>query len=451
MELLYYAGLAFIGGLILNVMPCVLPVLTLKLFHLVDHSENDARTNRMHGLSYTAGVILTFLALAGVLIGLKAAGHAVFYGKQFQNTTFLAVMVAVLVAFALNCFGVFEITVGLAGGEGREGYGGSFVNGILATILSTPCSAPIFGPAVAYALLKAPPSHTLVIFGVSGFGLALPFLLVTHIPALKRFLPKPGAWMDTFKQLLGFTLLATAAWLLGILMNKLPETSNTQFLYFLVVLCLALWAVGRFGNLMHSVGRRIGTRVAGTALVAAMAFWVVDLTPKSALNSAGGDLTAEANSAGLTPSPTSGTQGNGNVPKKDPPVVKNGHINWVTYDKARIDAEHKRQRPVFADFTAEWCVSCKANEKAVIETDGTRSLLTETNILPMKADMTDENPILEKEMQRLGRSGIPIYVIYFPDGSHKLLPEIITAEILHGALKEASERYPKDKYEPTTG
>ncbi|MCA9633416.1 MAG: thioredoxin family protein [Myxococcales bacterium] len=450
MELLYYAGLAFLGGLILNVMPCVLPVLTLKLFHLVDHSENDARTNRMHGLAYTAGVVLTFLALAGVLIGLKAAGHAVFYGKQFQNTTFLAVMVTVLTAFALNCFGVFEITVGIAGGEGREGYGGSFVNGILATILSTPCSAPIFGPAVAYALLKAPPAHTLVIFGVSGVGLALPFLLVTHIPALKRFLPRPGAWMDTFKHVLGFTLLATAAWLLGILMNKLPESSNTNFLYFLLALCVALWAVGRFGNLMHSLPRRIGTRVGGTVIVALIGFGLLDMTPKSVIEAqaAQAGLAPGEPTAGLTPNPTSGSQGNGNVPAKDPPVVKNGHINWVTYDKQRIAAEHKRKRPVFADFTAEWCVSCKANEKAVIETDGTRSLLTETNILPMKADMTDENPVLEKEMQRLGRSGIPIYVIYFPDGTHKLLPEIITAEILHGALKEASERYPKEQYTP---
>lgn len=450
MELLYYAGLAFIGGLILNVMPCVLPVLTLKLFHLVDHSENDAKTNRMHGLAYTAGVVLTFLALAGVLIGLKAAGHAVFYGKQFQNTTFLAVMVTVLVAFALNCFGVFEITVGIAGGEGRDGYSGSFVNGILATILSTPCSAPIFGPAVAYALLKAPPAHTLVIFGVSGLGLAMPFLLVTHIPALKRFLPRPGAWMDTFKQLLGFTLLATGAWLLGILMNKLPESSNTQFLYFLVVLCLALWAIGRFGNLMHSLARRIGTRVGGTLVVAGMALWLVDLTPKSVLeaeaNAAQQDQTGP--SAGLTPNPASSA---GNVAIADAPVIKDGRINWVDYDKQRIDAEHKRQRPVFADFTAEWCVSCKANEKAVIETEGTRKLLAETNILPMKADMTDENPTLEKEMQRLGRSGIPIYVIYYPDGTHKLLPEIITAEILHGALKEASERYPKAKFAPATG
>ncbi len=451
MELLYYAGLAFLGGLILNVMPCVLPVLTLKVFHLVDHSENDARTNRMHGLSYTAGVILTFLALAGVLIGLKAAGHAVFYGKQFQNTTFLAVMVTVLTAFALNCFGVFEITVGIAGGEGREGYGGSFVNGILATILSTPCSAPIFGPAVAYALLKAPPFHTLVIFGVSGFGLALPFLLVTHIPGLKRFLPRPGAWMDTFKHVLGFTLLATAAWLLGILMNKLPETSNTNFLYFLVAVCIALWMVGRFGNLMHSLARRIGTRAVGTALVVAVGFWLLDMTPKSVLEArAKAAALAEGGPAAGLP-PQNSAQAGGNTATREAPVVKDGHINWVAYDKARIAAEHKRKRPVFADFTAEWCVSCKANEKAVIETEGTRSLLAETNILPMKADMTDEDPVLEKEMQRLGRSGIPIYVIYFPDGTHNLLPEIITSESLHGALKAASERYPKDEFAPTAG
>lgn len=430
MDLLYYAGLAFLGGLILNVMPCVLPVLTLKVFHLLDHSENDAATNRMHGLAYAAGVVLTFLVLAGLVIGLRAAGHSTFQGQQFQNTTFLAVMVTTLVVFALNCFGVFEITVSIGGDGGREGYGGSFVNGLLATVLSTPCSAPFLGPAVAYALLQAGPAQTITIFGMVGVGLAFPFVLVTHIPSLAKRLPRPGPWMETFKQLLGFTLLGTGLWLLGILMGKLPTKAGANFLYFLLSVGLALWAVGRYGNLMHSVARRIGTRAGGLVGVVTVGFWLLDLSPKSA---------AEA-----PPAPSLASQA-------DHPIIKDGRINWVAYDDDRIASERERKRPVFADFTADWCVSCKANEKAVIETSGTRDLLVATNILPMKADMTDEDPVLEKEMQRLGRSGIPIYVIYYPDGTHHLLPEIITTDLLHGALKQASEKFPPEKYTAPAG
>ncbi len=423
MDLLYFAGLAFLGGLILNVMPCVLPVLTLKVFHLLEHSENDSATNRMHGLAYTAGVVLTFLALAGVLIGLKAAGHAVFYGKQFQSTSFLAVMVAVLLAFSLNCFGVFEITVGVSGGPGRDGYRGSFINGILATILSTPCSAPLFGTAVAYALLAAPPHEALLLFAASGLGLAAPFLLLTHVPSLRRFLPKPGAWMDTFKQLLGFTLLGTAVWLGGILFGKLSPASGSRMLWALFGLGLLLWVVGRYGNLMQSLARRVGTRVLLVVGIVAMGMWVKLESVESRV--------AEAPSATVD---------------HEHPVVKDGKINWLAYDEPRIARERARQRPVFVDFTADWCISCKANEKAVIETEATRALLVDSQILPMKADMTDDQPVLEREMKRLGRSAIPIYVIYLPDGSYKLLPEVLTPELLHSALKDAAARFPKSSY-----
>lgn len=430
MDLFYYAGLALVGGLILNVMPCVLPVLTLKVFHLLDHSENDARTNRMHGLAYTAGVVLTFIALASVLVGLKAAGHAVFYGKQFQDASFLAVMVTVLVAFALNCFGLFEITVGLSGGPGRDGYRGSFGNGILATILSTPCSAPLFGPAVAYALIKAQPYETIIIFAVAGLGLALPFLLVTHIPKLRQFLPRPGAWMDTFKQLLGFTLLGTAIWLLGILLGKLTPASGTRFLWFLFCLSISLWGIGRFGSIMHSLTRRLTARGLGLALSVAAGVWLLDLSPR-----AGATAASDASPPLIA----------GEASLSAHPIIKDGRINWVDYDEGRIAQERAAGRPIFADFTADWCISCKANEKAVIETEATRKLLVDTNILPMKADMTDEQPILEKEMKRLGRSGIPIYVLYLPDGSHHLLPELITPELLHGALRQAAEKFPPKK------
>lgn len=427
-NLLYILGVAFLGGLILNVMPCVLPVLTLKVFHLVEHSENDAATNKMHGIAYTAGVLVAFAIFAAVVIGLRSGGENLGWGMQFQNAGFLAVITAVIFAFALNALGVFELTIGMGGGGASDGYWGSFTTGIFATVMSTPCSAPFLGFAAAAALgSQVPGWQTVVIFLMIGLGLAFPFLVIAFVPASRKLLPKPGAWMDTFKSIMGFTLMGAAAWLLSILLNKLSKDASQNYLYFLVLLALALWGMERFGGLIHGLARRLTVRGIGLVAIVAGAILLVDLTPRPKTAVAASSISAEKGGP-------------------LPPVVKDGKIVWTAYDKKTIQAAHAKQRPVFADFTADWCLSCKANEKAVIETDAIRSTLEKTKVLPMKADMTDDDEVLEAEMERLGRAGIPIYVIYYPDGTHKLLPEVITIAMLKEALEGAAQKYPPEKF-----
>ncbi len=415
----YFTGAAFLGGVILNVMPCVLPVLTMKVFHMVEHSEADAATNRLHGIAYAAGVIVTFLVFATIVVGLRASGTSLGWGMQFQNAKFLAVMTTLIYVFALNSIGVFEFNIGMSTSE-RSGAAGSFANGVVASVMSTPCSAPFLGSAAAFALgTGAAAWQTYLMFTFIGVGLAAPFLLISFVPAMAKILPKPGAWMESFKVLMGFTLLGASVWLYGTLKGKLDNGASTNFLWFLLAVGVALWGIQRFGGLVHSLTRRLVVRGVALAAVVAVAVFAVDLTPK----------------AKAAP-----------VANYSSEVVKDGKINWVPYDEKRIALAKQRNRPVFADFTADWCLNCKTNEKLFIEVDEIRGLLKETQILPMQADMTDENAVMEAEVKRLGRVGIPIYVIYYPDGTYDLLPESITTKMLADALKKASKKYPPAQF-----
>lgn len=426
MDVLTYIGAAFLGGVILNVMPCVLPVLTMKVFHVIEHASDAPRENRLHGVAYTAGVMATFLIFALAVIAVRASGETFGWGMQFQSPAFVAGMTALIFAFGLNALGVFEFNISMDGGNGGEGYFGTFVNGIVASIMSTPCSAPFLGSAAAFALGSgAVWWQTLLMFSFIGFGLASPFLLISFVPAIGRRLPRPGAWMETFKKLMGFTLLAAAVWLYGVLQAQISRPAATLFLFFLLLLGLALWSLDAFGGLMHSFRRRMTVRAAAAAFVAGAGIWLIDLQPPEASTSS---VAAAA---------------------EDAPVVNGDHINWAPFDAARVAKERARQRPVFMDFTAEWCANCKTNEKVFIETERIREVLQQTQILPMKADMTNENEELEDWLDKLGRSGIPAYVIYLPDGTHDLLPEAITTEMLAERLLAAAERFPASAHAKT--
>ena len=420
MELLTYIGAAFLGGVILNVMPCVLPVLTMKVFNVIEHSAEAPRENRIHGLAYSAGVLATFLLFAIVIIGLRASGDTFGWGMQFQSPAFVAGMTALIFAFGLNALGVFEFSVSMSGGGANEGYTGSFVNGIVASIMSTPCSAPFLGSAAAFALGSgAQWWQTLLMFSFIGLGLASPFALISFVPAIGRALPRPGAWMETFKMMMGFSLIAAAIWLFGVLQAQVTRTSSTLFLFFLLLLGIALWSLDHFGGLQHGFGRRLGVRLGAAGVVIDGAIGgLVDMTPP------------ERPAAGFT------------VAGADAPAVLNDHINWAPFDADRVAKERDRSRPVFMDFTADWCANCKANERVFIETDRIRSVLVETGVLSMKADMTNENDEIDLWLSKLGRSGIPAYVIYMPDGSYDLLPEAITTEMLAERLIAAAKRFP---------
>lgn len=420
-------ALALLGGLVLNVMPCVLPVLALKAMSVVEHAKHDARKRRMHGIAYTVGTMSLFIALAVLVVVVKASGHRLGWGMQFQHPTFVATMTAIVFAFALNAVGVFEITLSTSGEGGDDDkFMGSVVNGLFAALMSTPCSAPFLGTAVAFALnADVPAWKTILVFATIGLGLALPYLAITLIPAVSRILPKPGRWMETVKQVMGFALFGTAIWLFRTLQLQVTPASANSFLIFLLVLAVALWFGNRYGGVAAEPARR----------------WLVRATQLGGVVLAGYlclSFVKPAAAIAADPPPTTTAD--------DPPVVVDNHIAWTGYDGKRLTSEVKRGRPVFLDFTAEWCASCKANEHAFLETDTVRGALSKTSILPMRADMTNENDELDNLLQTLGRSGIPVYVILMPDGTRDLLPITITAEMVATHLEDASRRFPSQKF-----
>lgn len=424
--------LALLGGLVLNVMPCVLPVLAIKAFHMVEHANQSARQRRVHGIAYTLGTMSLLVGLATLAVFANVVlGRAVHWGSQFQSPYFVAAMTAVVFAFGLNALGVFEITLSISrpakpGEEvDEEGFVGSYVNGLFAAIMATPCSAPFLGAAVAFALgADTPWWQTELIFAMIGFGLALPYLLLTFIPSLGNRLPRPGKWMETAKQLMGFTLLITAVWLFRALQQQVDAASANSFLFFLVFLSVALWAGGRFGGAAASAGRKWSVRVGQLALVGFAGFFLLSF--QNAEPQIGAEPTRAVHVAD--------------------DVLADGHLRWTPYAAERAQAEHARNRPVFVDFTAAWCISCQANDKAFIETDLVRGAFQSSGVLPMKVDMTNDNPMGEELMKKLGRSGIPIYVILFPDGQIDLLPQVITAEMVADHLNEAAKKFPSDKF-----
>ncbi len=428
LHLLEMLGYALLGGLILNIMPCVLPVLTFKVIHVVENAHAEPRTTRLHGLAYTGGIVATMLALGVFVVVLKASSEFVGWGMQFQNPAFVATLTTLLFLFGLNSVGVFELPMWLQGGGGG-GYWGSFVNGVFASVMSTPCSAPALGTAAAFALDKSVSNGvTLLVFSFIGLGLASPFLVVSFVPGAARFLPKPGQWMNHVKHLMGFTLFAAAAWLYGALRAQTTSDGAQGFLYFLVLLALAMWALER---LSMADRRPLGALVC--VAIAALGFQLVDLDPPPPMRRVVAAAPVVAGADGKI---------------QLPPVVVEDKIVWAPFDSGGVKRALSMQRPVFMDYTADWCLNCKTNEAAFIEVERIRQVLTDTQILPMKADMTNKAPEIEKWLDALGRNGIPVYVIYLPDGKFDLLPEVITTDLLAKRLQAAAVRFPTSGFKP---
>jgi thiol:disulfide interchange protein DsbD len=419
---------ALVGGVILNVMPCVLPVLGLKVYHLVNMSDQSASVKRKHGAAYSLGVLSMFWALAAIVIGMRAAGNRLGWGMQFQNPAFVAALMVVMVLFGLWALGVFELAIGTREVEAGEGYRGSFVKGLLAAVMATPCSAPFLGPAAAFALVQAHAVQTAIIFTLIGVGLAAPFFIISMVPAMAKLLPKPGAWMDSVKQMMGFTLLGAAVWLLGALQAQITASGVQQFVAFLLVMSIAVWATTRFAGFEHSNLRRRVVQSVALGLTVLAGYGLIDLQPaKKPAPLACNDQQQE--------------------PGVERPAVVDGKINWAPFNPKAVKTALDQGKPVFVDYTAEWCANCKTNEKLFIETEQIRKDLGETGILPMKADYTNEDETIEEWMTKLGRAAIPIYVVYYPDGSRDLLPEAINTDMLSKALRKAADKYPPKKAE----
>lgn len=408
---------AFIGGLILNIMPCVLPVIALKILGFVQQSQQSPARGRMLGLIFGAGVLCSFLALAGMILALKATGQAVGWGMQFQNPQFVLLMTVLVLVVALNFFGLFEFTFGsravnAAGrASGTQGPLGAFSNGVLATLLGTPCTAPFLAPALGFALVQ-PASVIIPMFLAIGCGLAFPYVLLCFQPAWLKFLPKPGAWMDTFKKAMGFPLLATALWLYTVAFPRFGEEGALWFGLFLVLIALAIWIWGQFIQLRRS---RRGLTLTVLLLVLGIAyFYVLE-----------GQLQWRA--PARTASSATG-------------AIESGGIRWEPWSHAAIAAAQAEGRPVFVDFTARWCPNCIVNKKTSVEIESVRRKVEEYNVLMLRADYTDHDDRITAELERLQRSAIPMNLVYSPnpDEPPQLLPPTLTPGIVLAALEKAA-------------
>ena len=396
--------LALFGGLVLNLMPCVLPVLSLKALSLAQSGQSRERARR-HALAYTAGVLVSFAVLGALALALRKAGLALGWGFQLQQPLVVAVLALVIFALGLSLSGLWYANLGIGARSTalvqRGGVAGDFFTGVLAVVLATPCTAPFMGAALAYAF-TGPALGGMLVFLVLGIGLALPFLLIGFVPAFARLLPKPGAWMETLKQLLAFPLYATAAWLVWVLAKQRGADAVGLWLAAAIVLALAAWAWTR----AHGGGRRRWLLVALLALLAVA--W-----PLAKLH--------------RLPKPESTAS-----------AIKNG-IATVAYSEQALADLRAQDRVVFVNMTADWCVSCKANEKAVFARDGFRTALEAANAVYMVGDYTDVDPAITAYLQRHKAVGVPLYVVYPRGGGEgRILPVILTPGIAEDALAQAA-------------
>lgn len=403
--LLLYMLFAVMGGLILNLMPCVFPVLSMKALSFAKNAGESVHKQRMSGIAYTAGVVGAFVALATVLIILRAGGERIGWAFQFQQPWFLAFIVYVFFMMALSLSGVFEIGTGLMGaGSGlaqKKGYKGSFFTGVLATTVATPCTAPFMGPALGFALTQ-PWAVAMLVFISLGLGMALPILLLSFMPALTKYMPKPGAWMGTFKQFMAFPLYASALFFLWVLGTQVGVMGMSLVLGVCILLAFAAWLYQRrftLGPILRTVNYAVGV----TALVAA-----VYLMQTPFLQT-------------LAPVPTASVDAEGNSTQ-----------NYEVFSTARLDEIQAEGRPVFVNMTAAWCITCLANEQTTLSTDRIGQALLDNDITYMKGDWTNEDPEITAMLDKFNRPSVPLYVLYPGDTSKEpiILPQILTPSMV---------------------
>ncbi len=397
----------FVGGFILNLMPCVLPVISLKIFGFVRHAGESRSRILRSGLAFIAGIFAWFIGLALVLVVLKSAGHELTWAVQFTNPYFVLVMSAVVLVFALNLFGVFEIslpqsaTASLMDVTARDGDAGSFFQGVFATVLATPCTAPYLGTALGFAFTQSS-AMILVMFAAIAAGMSAPYLLLSAQPAWLRFLPKPGPWMVSVKQLMGFLLLATLLFLLSVLGAERGMSAVIWTSAFLLVLSLVCWMKGQFLLPTTSRPTRAVVLVLMLVLVIGSAFYFIGQKFRAAQLSA---------------------------------TETQSHGDWQPFTPERLQGELAQGHSVFVDFTAAWCITCKFNEATVLETAAVRDAFQRNNIVKLKADWTNADPAITKILKQFGRPGVPFYVLYPAGESPITFPELLTKSILLDKLE----------------
>ena len=403
----------FIGGFILNLMPCVLPVISLKIFGFIQHAGDSRARIFGNGLAFAVGIFAWFIGLAVLMIALKSAGREITWAFQFTNPYFVVVMSAVVLVFALNLFGVFEIVLpvaaatGLVGWSTREGYAGSFFQGVFATVLATPCTAPYLGTALGFAFAQSPAIIFLMFFAIAA-GMSTPYLLLSAQPAWLRFVPRPGPWMVRVKQFMGFLLLATLLFLLWVIGVARGIDAAIWVSAFLLALSIACWMLGSFSTPVVPRRQRSLVLVIVLLLVLGSGFYFI-----------GQKFTATKIAvSGLT--------------KGD----------WIAFSPERLQSELAAGRTVFVDFTAAWCITCKFNEASVLESATVKSAFERYGVVKMKADWTNADPVITKTLKQFGRVGVPLYVFYPAATPNQpiVLPELLTQALVLDHLQTAASK-----------
>ncbi len=387
-------ALSILGGLLLNLMPCVFPVLSLKAIGLVESVNLPTADRRLHGIFYTLGVMGFFSAVGGVFLLLRAAGESIGWGFQLQTPWFVALLVYVLTLLGLNFSGLLTLG-GSAMGVGDSltrgsGYSGSFFTGALAAVVASPCTAPFMGSAVAYAITQ-PPVYALPVFIGLAFGMALPFLLLAFVPNIGKFLPRPGPWMQVFKQAMAFPLYLTAIWLLWVLGRETDITSVAAILVGLLLLLFATWLYS-LGSTQRIFWRYFNRGTAGLAVTAALALLL---------------LPGFHNSSAMS--------------------SKAAEDFWEPYSGVRLAELRSKNLPVFVNMTADWCISCIANERVALSMPRVRSAFRAKGVVPLKGDWTNNDPEVTQVLKSFNREGVPLYILYPGDGTAPvLLPQWLT-------------------------
>lgn len=403
-------GFAFLGGLILNVMPCVLPVVALKIFSFVKMAGQKRSEILKHGGVFAGGVIVSFWVLSGILLCLRAYGAGVGWGFQLQEPVFVAVLASLLFMLGLSLFGVFEMGTSLIAlgskpvSQGSSPLRSSFMSGVLATLVATPCTGPLLGPALGFAM-TLPPVPALAIFTSMGLGMAFPYLLFSAFPRLVKFLPKPGNWMIAFKHIMGFLMMATVVWLVWVFGAQTDHMATMALLGAFLLMAIGAWIYGEWG----AINRKRLTRAIATVIAAAVVF-------------AGGG-------AAITAARHSSTEASG----ANTELVSDS--GWEAYSPERVDELRSQGVPVFIDFTAKWCLICQAN-KVTLHSSEMERAFREKGVVTMSADWTKRDPVISQELEKLGRTGVPVYVLYSGDLKEApyILPQTLTANVVHSYL-----------------
>ncbi len=400
LPLLRTAALAFLGGLLLNLMPCVFPVLFLKGLALVNSGNKDQKQMRTHGFVYAAGILVSFWILVGVLLGLRAAGASLGWGFQFQSPVFLALMAGLLFFLGLSLAGQFEIGLTLTSTGGslaaKEGYTGSFFTGVLAVVVATPCTAPFMGAAIGYALAQSA-AVTFAVFTALALGLAAPYVALTLQPAWTRLLPKPGAWMEVLRQAISVPIFATVIWLAWVLAGAYGTGALLVMLTGFLIIAIAGWFLGRWP------AQRWSTAVAAVLLLSVVA------------------LSFFASRKMVTAAETlSAPQRQG---------------QWEPWSAEAVARHQALGQPVFVDFTASWCLSCQVNERVALNQPEVQKEFADRRVALLRADWTRHDQAITDALTALDRSGVPAYALYVPgENNPRLLPEVLTPGIVTDAL-----------------